>query len=143
MNTHPRKTHAPQKQKGFTLLEVLLAFVVFALIFSGILQILGQSMRNTVRSEEMTEAALWAQSVMAEVGIGGELEEGGESGVFADKYHWNMDVSQWDGADVQDSPYGQSGLQLYKVTLDVRWGTSKKRRKAHFSTLRLVQEQPR
>lgn len=129
------------KQKGFTLLEVLVAFIVFALVFSGILQILGQTMRNTARSEEMTEVGLWAQSVMDEVGIGSELEEGSESGTFADKYHWEMEIHPWDGAQDQDSPYGQNGLQLYKIELIIRWGDSGKKRKARFSTLRLMQEQ--
>jgi type II secretory pathway pseudopilin PulG len=49
------------KSGGFTLLELLLAFVVFAISFATVLEIMSGSMRNTVRAREYTEAALTAQ----------------------------------------------------------------------------------
>lgn len=51
-------------QGGFTLLEVLLAFLVFALSFAVTLEILTGSIRNTARAREYTEATLIAQSLM-------------------------------------------------------------------------------
>ena len=38
------------------------AFVVFALIFATSLQVMSGAMRNTVKSDQYTQAALWAQS---------------------------------------------------------------------------------
>ena len=53
-----------RRSGGFTLLELLLAFMVFALSFATVLEILSGSMRNTVRARHFTEAALTAQSIM-------------------------------------------------------------------------------
>ena len=50
------------RNRGFTLLELLLAFLVFALSFATVLEILSGSLRNTVRARHYTEAALTAQS---------------------------------------------------------------------------------
>ena len=54
-----------RQSRGFTLLEVLLAFVVFALSFAVVLEILGGSMRSSLRARDYTEAALIGQSLMA------------------------------------------------------------------------------
>jgi len=89
----PRRMHNPQSMNsngGFTLLELLLAFVVFALSFAAVLEILSGSLRNTVRARHHTEAALTAQSVINQVGLEIPLEAGtivsGESG----DYNWEI-----------------------------------------------------
>jgi len=65
-----------RSNSGFTLLELLLAFVVFALSFATVLEILSGSMRNTVRARHYSEAALTAQSLMDQVGLEIPLEAG-------------------------------------------------------------------
>ena len=67
---------AGRREGGFTLLELLLAFMVFALSFATVLEILSGSMRNTVRARHFTEAALTAQSIMDQVGVVIPLESG-------------------------------------------------------------------
>ena len=52
---------------GFTLLEVLLAFVIFALSFATVLEILSGSLRSTMRARDYSEAALLAQHRRVEV----------------------------------------------------------------------------
>ena len=67
------KVHSPNKGMracgGFTLLEVMLAFVVFALSFAAVLEIMAGSMRSVTRAGDDTEVALLAQSLMDQVGI--------------------------------------------------------------------------
>ena len=43
---------------GFTLIEVMAAFAVFALLFGVVLQVLSTSMTNTRRAGDYTQAAL-------------------------------------------------------------------------------------
>jgi len=69
MNRRLSSLPARGRSRGFTLLELLLAFVVFALGFATVLEILSGSMRNTVRAREYSEAALIAQSLMDTIGI--------------------------------------------------------------------------
>ena len=72
----------PRRQRGFSLLELVAAFLVFALGFGALMQILSASLRNARLSAEYTQAALWAQSKLDSVGIGDKLKEGGSSGEF-------------------------------------------------------------
>ena len=66
---HFRPLPSKKESGGFTLLELLLAFVVFALGFATVLEILSGSMRNTVRARHYSEAALTAQSLMDQLGL--------------------------------------------------------------------------
>ncbi len=129
---------AHNKQSGFTLLEVLVAFVLFAMSFAVVMQILTSSVRNTARSQEYTQAALWAQSVMAEVGIAEPLEAGSQSGSFNDKYSYSLDISEYDMSIGEGLASETIPVGLYLVAVEIYWGDSNNRATARFSTLKAL-----
>ena len=127
--------------RGFTLLELLLAFVVFALSFATVLEILSGSMRNTVRARHYTEAALTAQSVMDQVGLEIPLQAGFSAAGEAGDYRWEIEL--FDYADTGENPYsvelGQlTGIQLLQVDLRVSWGDARREQSSRFSTVKAV-----
>lgn len=126
---------------GFTLLELLLAFVVFAISFATVLEIMSGSMRNTVRAREYTEAALTAQSVMDQVGLEIPLEAGtsltGESG----DYRWKIDVFEY--VDTGENPYSVelaelTNIDLLEVELEVSWGEPPRDQSSYFRTVKAL-----
>ena len=126
---------------GFTLLEVLLAFVVFALSFTVVLEILSGSMRNTVRAREYTEAALIAQSVMGQLGLELLVEQGanylGESGIY--QWELNIDLYQDDGENSHSIELGElTGVELLQIDLVISWGEPPRTRSNSFSTVRAM-----
>ena len=126
---------------GFTLLEVLLAFVVFAISFAVVLQILSGSMRNTVRAREYTESALIAQSVMDQVGLDIPLEEGTRANGDSGDYRWTVDVALFAGNETSARAVelsDETGITLLEVFLDVSWGEGDRERHSEFSTVRAV-----
>ncbi len=129
------------RSRGFTLLELLLAFVVFALSFATVLEILSGSMRNTVKARQFTEAALTAQSVIDQVGLEIPLESGftaaGESG----DYRWEIEL--FDYVDTGENPYRVqlaelTGIQLLQVELLVSWGEPPREQTSRFSTVKAI-----
>ena len=82
-----------QRSGGFTLLEVMLAFVIFALSFATVLEIVAGSMRSVVRASDDTEVALLARSLMDLVGTEIPIEESEYSDTAMDRYEWQMDIS--------------------------------------------------
>ncbi len=126
---------------GFTRLELVLAFVVFALSFATVLEILSGSMRNTVRAREYTEAALTAQSIMDEVGLEIPLEAGFSAAGEAGEYRWQIEL--FDFADAGENPYSVqlaelTGIQLLEVDLLVSWGEPPREQSSRFSTVKAV-----
>ena len=131
----------PGRSRGFTLLELLLAFVVFALGFATVLEILSGSMRNTVRARHYTEAALTAQSLMDQVGLEMPLVEGfianGESG----EYEWELDIYNYanSGENMHSVELAElTSIELLQVDLLISWGTPPREQSWRFSTVRSV-----
>ncbi|MGA9421343.1 MAG: prepilin-type N-terminal cleavage/methylation domain-containing protein [Rhodanobacteraceae bacterium] len=94
----------PRSVRGFSLIEMVAAFLVFAIGIGVLMQILGSSMHNAQRSADYTQAALWAQSLMDTVGVGQPIEEGQSSGRFDDDYAWQLDIRKIDPQAVEPPP---------------------------------------
>lgn len=127
------------RQRGFSLIEMLAAFVVFAIGFSVMMDVAASSMRNARRAAENTEAALWAQSLIDAAGVDSKLEPGGQSGEFDRKYRWDMQVSEWEPPADAARFDGEAPLKLYRIELVVRWGSGDTERTSKFVTVRAVQ----
>ena len=126
---------------GFTLLEVMLAFVIFALSFATVLEIMTASMRSVRRASDDTQVALLAQSVMAQVGTEIPIEEGQFSGTGMDRYQWRLGIYLYaaSGDDVGTMELAEmSGIELYQVELDIDWEVGRGQRNLHFSTIRSI-----
>ncbi|AKS40868.1 type IV pilus modification PilV family protein [Wenzhouxiangella marina] len=125
------------RQSGFTLIEVMAAFAVFALMFGVVLQVLSTSMGNTRRAGDYTQAALWAQSKLDVLGLEEMLEPGETSGEFDDRYRWYLRVEEVMSFDDTGVDLAELPVSLYAVELVVEWGENPTR-EAVFRTLRSV-----
>ena len=129
------------RDRGFTLLEVLLAFLVFALSFAAVLEILSGSIRNTVRAREYTEAALIAQSVMGQVGLDIPLESGGGGSGESGNYNWELTVENYEASsDTEHSVQlaELTGIELLEVELVISTGQASRERSYEFSTVKAL-----
>ena len=131
---HHRPRH---RQRGFTLIEVMAAFAVFALLFGVTLQILSTSLSNTRRSGDLTMAALWAQSVLDVAGVENMIEPGRSSGRFDDRFSWHMEITEYQTFDDRGLDAFELPIALYRIVLTVEWGENPQR-SAMFETLRAV-----
>jgi general secretion pathway protein I len=125
------------RQHGFTLIEVMAAFAVFALLFGVTLQILSTSMSNTRRAGDFTQAALWAQSVLDVAGLENMLEPGVTTGAFDDRFSWTLEVTEELVFDDRGLDPLELPVALYRLRLTVEWGETPTRQ-AVFETLRSV-----
>lgn len=128
--------NAAQRNGGFTLLEIMAAFAMFALLFGLMMQILSTSMSNTRRAGDFTQATLWAQSKLDVLGVESMIQPGRSNGQFDNDFSWSMEITEelvFDerGLDVIELP-----IHLYRVVLEVKWSNG--RRSHRFETLRSV-----
>ena len=131
----------PRAAGGFTLLEVMLAFVIFALSFATVLEIMAGSMRSVRRASDDTQVALFAQSVIDLVGTEIPLEEGEFSGTGLGRYNWHMGIYLFAASDeeIHTQELAElSGIELYQVDLDIDWKTGRRDRNLHFTTIRSI-----
>lgn len=139
-----RQMHAHRRARGFTLLEVLLAFVIFSISFAVVLQIISGSIRNTMRSKQYTEVALIAQSVMDTVGLDIPLEEGGQASGESGEYTWYLEIYPYEPAEEGAANFESlliadlTGIELLQVELFVEWGEAPADRSRRFSTIKAM-----
>ena len=100
---------------GFTLIEVLVAFALVALILGAALRLVSGGLNDSDVAERHTLAVLVAESRIAELGASAPLRPGVSEGIAHDDYRWRREIRQLDGPD-DDDP-----LPLYSVTVDVAW----------------------
>ena len=127
-----------QRQAGFTLIEVMAAFAIFAVLFGVLLQILSTSISNTRRSGDYTQAALLAQSQLDMIGIEALPQPGQSSGRYNDEYSWELVIEPYQIPDERGVPYEDLPIDLHYVGLTVYWGEGRFERSALFETLRSV-----
>jgi len=141
MGKHPRRTGNRFKGAGFTLIEVLLAFVVFAISFTVALDILSGSMRNTMRAKEYTEVALVAQSVMDQVGLDIPLEAGTSSSGEMGDYRWQLQIDEFAGGAGNERTIqltDLTGIDLLEIQFIISWGSYPNEHSNRFSTVKAV-----
>jgi len=135
---------ARARQGGYTLIEVLVAFSVLALALTFLLGTLSGATRQVRWSSDAGRAALHAQSLLADVGVGQALQPGRDEGELEDgRYRWQLEVAPYvdplqPGNAMQD-PFGASLLQL---RLELAWGEGARAQRLVLESLRLVQPEP-
>lgn len=103
---------------GFSLIEVLVAFVILALTLSVIMRIFSGGLRNVVLAEDYSRAALLAESRLAELSV--QPLEGEAGGEFDGKYRWRSMVRPW--ADDVGVPSVELPVRLMEIEVKVAWG---------------------
>ena len=133
--------------RGFSLLEVLVAFTVLALSLGVLMQIFSGSLRNTDLTRSQAQATALAQSLLSSAGIESALAAGKTEGVVADKYRWQLDVAPYDNGPPQTTSDNLHPVvppvDLWLVTARVAWdaGGTTAERYVTLTTLR-VQKPP-
>lgn len=133
-----RPMHRRSPSGGFTLLEVVVAFVIMALVFGAVFQTFSVGLRNTQLAGDYATAVVHAESKLAQIGIEEPLEEGVKHGRFGRLYGWRQTVRPVPGPDDTFAPARPN--RLYEITLTVFWGSGPDARDLTLQTMRMTGE---
>ena len=111
--------------RGFTLLEVLVALVVLATTVVAVLQLFGGGLRLARAAGDHADAALLASAKLADLEPG-PLTEGATEGTDG-PYQWTRRVTLEPALRpvTPDTPEA-IGIRLARVNVEVRWGRSRR-----------------
>lgn len=128
---------ASRQQLGFTLIEVLVAFMILAMSLSVIFRIFSDGLRNVAISEDYAQAMLVAEAQLASAGLDEPLLDGVTAGKWDARFRWQRVVEPyrpWEQDKALTVP-----LQAYRVTVSVDWSDAGQTRQVTLSSVRLVQ----
>ncbi len=117
----------PAREAGFTIVEVLAAFVVFGLAFAGLMQLFTGGLRDAQLADEYARAVMIAQSRLAAATAVEQVEEKDAAG-REDRFRWRVTAAAYDerrenpGAD----PNRDANLRVRLVRIDsvVAWAAA-------------------
>ena len=93
-------------ERGFALVEILVAFVILALGLGAILTGVVTAMRSDVRTQVNRTALRVAQSRLEAAGISEALAPGQREGTVANKFRWRQTVTELRPASDSRQPQG-------------------------------------
>lgn len=135
------------RQRGFTLLEVMLAFVLLAAALGLLLGMLSRGLRQIRQSQGESEAALYAQSLVDQLGVLEPIVPGLRDGDFGGgRYHYRMQINEVPDpapappapnvATAAAAPKAVGAPVLYRIALEVTWGAAEPAQRLRFLSLR-------
>lgn len=112
------------REPGFTVLEVLAAFVVFAVTFAALLQVFSGGLRDAQLADEYARAVMIAQSRLAGFSAAERLDEGTTSGAQG-PFAWTVAATAYDerqeNADADRNKDYNLRVRLLRVESVVAW----------------------
>lgn len=124
---------------GFSLLEVLVAFAILAIMLGVVLQIFSGAAQRASLAESYLKASMLAESRLNQVGRETPLRPGGLEGQTEEGFSWSLLLEPYpvEGLD----PVTQTLIPL-KVKVVVAWQEQGRRHEVSASTLRAALAQP-
>lgn len=135
------------RSAGFSLLEVLVAFVVLALVGTVIYRLFGTSLNNAGLADDYSRAAAYAESRLATAAVDLPLRETTDQGTSDDgRFAWSSKVESYVPPGTtpdQDRLSQMLPMRLWRLTVTVTWpGAPGSERSLAVSTVRLAMKQP-
>ncbi len=135
------------KENGFSLLEVLVAFVILSLVATALFRLFGGALGNAAAASDWSRALLVAQTRLAVAANALPLREGADQGTEVDgRIRWETRVAPYTPPNTTDDLERASEAlpaRLFRVTADVRFPSDNGgERIVSLSTLKLGARNP-
>jgi general secretion pathway protein I len=136
-------THSKTRSAGFSLLEVLAAFVILAFVGTALFRLFSGALGNATLADEYSRATLYAESRLASVSVEVPLHESTLQGNSDDgRYAWAAVITPYTAPDSTpgfDSAASAMTVRLWKLVVTVTWPSpSGSERSVALSTMRLA-----
>ena len=120
-----RPTGFALRAAGFSLLEVLVAFVIVALVATALFRLFGGALNNAAAADDWSRALLVAESRLALAATATPLREGSEQGTENDgRIRWQTRVAAYATPDTSpdlERAADTMPTKLFSVTVEVHF----------------------
>jgi len=122
--------------RGFTLLEILVAIAILAISLTVILQLFSGGLRSVRVSDRHTQGVFHAREKMEEILLEERLDEGSREGEFDDDYKWIARIVRMVPPEEEEK---KLPFDVYAITVKVVWQERKGETNFEIQTMKLVE----
>lgn len=108
----------PKRNRGFTLIEVLIAFAILALVLGVVFRTLASGLSHERTARLVTARVLEARSILDQLGVNLPLEEGLIEGRLATGDVWTLTVSLFEPTANKEDLTGPINAYLAELSVD-------------------------
>ena len=131
-----KQQEIPKKnQAGFSLIEILVAFVILAMALTVIFRIFSGGLRNVSLSQDYARAEMIAESQMSVIGSSEALLTGITTGEWGGRFSWERVIEPyhpWPQDKKLNAP-----IEAYWITVNVAWRHSSGNSQIALSSVRV------
>lgn len=122
--------------RGFSLIEVLVAFIILSLALSVLMRIFSGGTHNAALASDYSRAVMLAETKLAAAGIETPLQEGVAAGGADERFRWQISARMLPAA--AEAPGVLMPVGLFEVEARVMWQDGAKERAVLLNTLRVA-----
>ena len=126
---HPR-------EHGFTLIEVLVAFMILALSLTVLMRIFSGGLGNVALAGDYAQALQVAEAQLAGIGVSEPLAKGISEGEWNERFRWQRVVEPYRAWEADPNP--ALPASAFHVRVRVEWAHKGRTREVSISSLRLL-----
>ena len=134
----PRSLDPAERRRGFTLVEVVVALLIFGLAFAVLARIVQTGVLQSARAETMTTATLLARSQLARIGVDVPVAAGELEGDAGGGFRWRIVVRRAALEGGQDDPATDQLVLPHQVEVTIAWGEGTREQALTLTSLRLA-----
>jgi len=124
-----------RRQSGYSLVEVLVAFVILAMALTVLFRIFSGGLRNVDAAANYSRALLVAEERLVAAGTGEALAAGEIEGTTGERYRWTRRITPYEPEGYE--PARDSGVDAWRIEVEVTWDAGTRDRRVGLSTIRL------
>jgi general secretion pathway protein I len=145
MSRRERARDRGLERQGFTLVEVVVALVIFGLALAVLARIIQTGILQSGRADALTTATLLARSQLARIGADVPVAAGELDGDAGDGFRWRIVIRpaalEDDQAGAADRPQ-RPAILPYQVAVTIAWGGGGPAETLTLTSLRLAAAEP-
>ena len=127
---------AKSQNRGYTLIEVLVAMSILALSLTIIFRIFSDGLLKIGIANDYTHAVMVAESVLAATGNTEKLIAGETTGRLLEKYRWSRSIEPYEFNEALTA--ANTPVAAFKVSVIVEWPAGDGFRSLDLNTLKLA-----
>lgn len=138
-------TGKSRTESGFSLLEILVAFIILSLAIGVLLRIFAGGGYTAKTAEDYYRAVITAESMLESIGVDSPLQPGVIQGLTETGIRWTISVTPYPldprllgGMEGAPNTTNNLGYLPYWVDVNVEWGPEEDPRAFELTTMRII-----